>query len=110
MTEVTNMFEFRRAKEAEKLASAPTSETVAAMEEARGLARPSHAGYPDSTVHLIGKHDAQPTASNISHTAAGQVLGALQFYANQGFDHGVQARKALIGMATVIESGEGSRA
>lgn len=45
-------------------------------------------------------------APSIGDTAAGQAVAALQFYANQGFDHGVRARAALLGMFTVIDAKE----
>jgi hypothetical protein len=55
-----------------------------------GPTRPVHGGYP-----------APPP---VSHTAAQQVLEALQFYARSGFDHGELARKALIAMQTTVEA------
>lgn len=48
------------------------------------------------------------SAPSIGNTAAGQMVGALDFYANQGFDHGVRARKALVGMSTVLNAKEGA--
>lgn len=95
MAEVTNIFEFKRKPAAP---SVPNSETVAAMQEARDIQHPRHAGYPEV---------APPPTASIGDTAAVQVVKALQFYARSGFDHGEMARAALTGMATVIQAGEG---
>ena len=48
---------------------------------------------------------AQPALVSISHTAAEQMLKALVFYAKNGWDEGVAARKALQGMTTVVQAG-----
>ena len=55
---------------------------------------------------------AIPTAKPVSTTAAEQVVSALKFYARQGYDGGEKARKALLGMVTVVDAGntDGERA
>jgi len=49
---------------------------------------------------------AQPVAYPINETAAGQVVETLLFYARQGWDGGAKAKKALLGMRTVINSND----
>lgn len=66
--------------------------------------KPTHGGYPTRSVQSSGPQHIGSIAKNISHTAAGQVVAALQFYALSGFDHGETAREALIGMRSVVES------